>query len=464
MDESLLEFNPIGNLQMNQKPNLLSRRRLRLLVAAVLSPGLLLLCAALWVAYSEVKAARQYRSILNSLKLAGMPFDRASLEQTYFNRTHPEGVSEWLQLIEECQRMAKLGTETNIPFRPKSDLKPSPSELALTGDYLQHCRPLFDQFAKLSRYPTPVRFPMEVNQLGEARIPSLIDIHGCFPILVLELDYAVYKADWDRALKAIDAMMVTIRAIDSRMGVMSNHFSTLLTLSTLEGISRSLSHEGWNAEQLNQLRARVAELYVGPETWRDTYVCERTGLIESIKKRDSLAAMSWRRANPLEHTFYGSLPLFYAGQVRLLELATERIHLADSGLEQLSRSSARFNFALHSRQQVLAYEGAAYWGPTLVWEAIADSYRRLEQYRRLTDVALGLRMFKQREGRWPAALQELSVVGTDPKSLNTLDRIPFPYRPENHGVLVWGFGFRQAIDMEGPNREPSSGEPWLYLE
>ncbi len=449
---------------MNQKPNLLARRRLRLLVAAVLSPGLLLLCAVLWVAYSEVKAARQYRSMLNSLKLAGMPIDSASLEQTYFNRTHPEGVSEWLQLIEECQRMAKLGTETNIPLRPKSDLKPSPSELALIGDYLQHCQPLFDRFAKLSHYPTPVRFPMEVNQLGEARIPSLIDIHGCFPILVLELDYAVYKADWDRALKAIDAMMVTIRATDSRMGVMSNHFSTLLILATLEGISRSLSHEGWNAEQLNQLRTRIAQLAVGQDVWRDTYICERTGLIEIIKKRDSLAAMRWHRAHPLQDSFYGSLPMFCASQVRLLELATERIHLADSGLDQLSPSSAGFNFALHSRQQLLGYEGLAYWGPMLVWEGIADSYKRLEQYRRLTDVALGLRMFKQREGRWPAELQELSMVGTDPKSLNTLDRIPFPYRPENHGVLVWGFGFRQTINLEGPNKEPFSGEPWLYLE
>jgi hypothetical protein len=70
--------------------------------------------------------------------------------------------------------------------------------------------------------------------------------------------------------------------------------------------------------------------------------------------------------------------------------------------------------------------------------ALVAAYQRVEQNRRLTRTALGIKLYERQHGTWPRDLQDLEQVGLSIQDWTVPGIGSFGYRIQPEGAQVWG--------------------------
>ena len=410
-------------------------------VLLLLLPLLIFLAVAVYWSMQEWNAANANRNQFKQWAAAGIPYDDATLQRSYNDRTHPEGTSDWLKVsqlstwgreVEFYRKLPYLGHEaTALPKLVSSDDPIDWPDEPLVADYLEEMEPVIDLIERASSYPTPVRFPIEFEGLSTL-LPHVEEARNIQRLLMLDCYYACFNQDNVRAMRDLSLMQATANAYDGRETVVSELVNIALRRIWMKEIRRTLTDSQWSAAELESLRDSLAFKEEISARWHDFMQCERAfGLSSANMSPEKLAQLTRQEGILPERR----LKIFTGpSEVKTLIEVYQRI-------DDLIVGSDVNNW----RKRVTAYE---YWVQTEPSNSLAgilapavgtvlEAEIRIEEVRRWTLTAVALRQFKQRNEQWPKKLLELESVGLNYEDYSDLEKTVFGYEIDGDRVFLW---------------------------
>ena len=369
----------------------------------------------------------------------GIPYDDATMEKFYNERTHPEGSPDWLEItqllqwgeeVESFKQLPYLGSEGETPTTlvPSGDPADWPEE-PLVASYLKEMEPVIDLIEEASLHPTPVRFPIKFQGFGTL-IDYVQDARSILRLLSLDFDFAYFNQDNERALRDLSLMKATAEAYDGRECLVSELVNIALRQMRMGSIRRTLTHCRWSAAELETLRNSLASKEDISTRWQDTMFGERAlGLSSVDMPSNELAQLTGQSDQQTRFRFFDG-----PAEVKTLMEAYQRIIEIPIGSDinnWRKRSVAVEDWVKSLPQNSLAGMLAP------ATSTILEAELRSEDARRWTLTAVAIQQFKQQNQRWPKDLGELESVGLNFEDYSDTEKNVFGYEIEGDKVFLW---------------------------
>ena len=406
----------------------------------LLLPLLVLLAVAAYWVVPEWNAAEENRNQFEQWAAAGIPYDNATMEKSYNERTHPEGANDWIEIIkliqwgdrvEAFKRLPYLGGESVIPTDLVSggDSTNWPDE-PLVASYLQEMEPVIDWIERASSYPTPVRFPVEFQGLGTL-LPHIQEGRQIQLLLMLDCDFAYFHQDNQRVLRDLSLMKATEDAYDGRLCLVSELVDIAMRRMRMGALRRTLTHCQWSAAELEILRDSLASKEEMSARWQDVMLGERSfGLSAIGEPPKTIAQLTTHDGKFAGHfklyTGPSEVKTLIQGYQRLIELPVgsdvskwRKRAVAVQDWAQTLPSNSLVGLLLPAAEQCL------------------DAEIRSEDMRRWTLTAVAIQQFKQQNERWPKDLSELEAIGLNFEDYSDTEKDVFGYAIEGKSAFLW---------------------------
>ena len=358
----------------------------------------LLVFAASW-GLREWDAAQANRSEIDRLAAMGVPYNNATLEQAYRDRTHPEGTQDWVKSIELIQwgqqaegfeRLPHLGWDAEEPVNlvPGGNLDDWPDE-PLVASYLEEMEPVIDLIERASSQPTPVRFPIKFQGIGTL-LPHVQEARGIHRLLSLDCEYAFFKQDNQRAMRDLKLMQATVEAFDGRECLVSELVNVALRGIWMGALRRTLTHCQWSAADLEILRDSLASQEEILARWQDVMLHERAFGLSAVGESAEVlfqAAGLGSGQQSMRFSFFNG-----PAEVRtLMEVYQELIELPVGS--DFSNWQERAEELEERVQRLPSNSLAGILAPAV--SAVINAEIRVEETRRWTLTAIAIQQFKQ---------------------------------------------------------------------
>lgn len=442
-----------------------SRRR-RWLLLLVMLPIVTGLIAVAVLGYGEYRSHREVRAEIARLRAAGEPVDNETLALWFQAGTSQEGTAAWRDVLSAVEQVSTGETVNAFPIIGLGKL---PEPLVPGGDwpdepriaeFLQEVRPLIKQIEQAGRYPAPVWQPIGFDGFSTL-LPELQSSLSIIRLLQLEVQDALYHGDTERALRGLAGMQATAAAFDWDCCIVADLVGIALRSIHHDAIRKSLADTDWDAPQLDQLLAQVQQPRDVVVRWRRICAGERAMLLALLRGNGAeLDGMLPRRGT----RYAAALLLLPSAKEKYLDVMAAFQQIGEPGVmgmtarvQQLERE-----VALSDRRR---FDLTALFLPAM--SAVAAAYEREELRRRLTRTALGVKRYRVSEGRWPARLSDLAVVGLEPKDWTALQAGPFGYKIEGGDAVLWAYdihdrGSPSRIRSEPPGEKDVSSDGLLW--
>ena len=401
-----------------------------------LLPLVAILAVVVYWSIPEWIAAQQNQVQFKKLAAEGIPYDNATMQQTYEQRTHPEGTSDWVEIsqlaqwgqqVKAYQKLPYLGGDgvevTNLVSSGKSTDWPDKARVA---SYLEEMEPVIDLIERASAHPTPVRFPIRFDGISTL-LPHVQNARGIQRLLVLDCDFAYFNQDNERALRDLSLMQATVDAYDGRETLVSALVNVAIREMRMGEVRRTLTHCQWSAADLEVLRDSLSLKEKVSARWRDNMLCERAfGLSIVNESPRKLTEFLGRQ---------GQFRVFTGpSEVRALIKAYQKLVDLSDG-QDLSQWRKR---AAGLEEWVTALPSNSLAGMILpAGTQCLEAEIRAEDVRRWTLTAVAIQQFKQQNEQWPQELSDLESVGLNYEDYSTMDNRVFGYEIEGDKVFLW---------------------------
>ena len=424
----------------------------------LLLPLLILLAVAAYWGISEWNAAQANRNQFEQWAAAGIPYDNATMEKSYNERTHPEGASDWIEIIkliqwgdrvEAFKRLPYLGGESEIPtdLVPGGDSTNWPDE-PLVASYLQEMEPVIDWIKRASSYPTPVRFPVEFQGIATL-LPHIQEGRQIQRLLMLDCDFAYFHKDNQRVLRDLSLMKATEDAYDGRLCLVSELVNLALRKMRMGAMRRTLTHCQWSAAEFEILKDSLASKEEMSARWQDLMLRERGLGLSAIDETPETLAQLTGQGGKSKGRFK-----LYTGprEVKTLMEVYRRIIEVPIGFD-ISNWKKRAAAVEDWVQTLPSNSLAALLTPATA--TFLDAEIRAEDMRCWTLTAVAIQQFKKQNERWPKELAELKSVGLNFADYSNTEKEVFGYEVEGDKVFLW----KQNPDDNATNRRISKTRP-----
>lgn len=432
-----------------------------------LAACLLILVAVVWIAITQLLAARELSRFTEELSRRGIPVDNASLATALEKKTHPEGsqllsdilkLSHWGDSLAGVDSLPIVGTQ--FADNPKLDQsimrwKEWPSDAVpeqLVSDYLKEMEPMLVLFEQLEKMPMPVRLDLEIDGMNTILEP-VQDARNVMGLLSLEAHYAIFKKDKPRALRAIQSMVTLKNAIDSRSFLVSELVVVALQGVLFNTIQESMTFEFWNEDEVKRLREIVEKQRARAFPWRETLEFERALALASLKSNDSYRFSGMK---------LDAIPKLPTAKLKLMKLYDQIIETNALPLENQRRKLEEIERNQVSLRQV--FDGYAILASLLMPSSYTISQVAVtsEDNARLASLACSIRQFQLANKRWPTDLNELTTIGVPENLLSTSDRGRFGYEVEDSKAWLWSYDFRNPWSKVSPTRPADESANYLF--
>ncbi len=407
-------------------------------VALVLFALVCLVAALAVLTWQERRAAAEVRQIVTELRDQGSPVDNATLEVWFAQHASAKGTAAWHEIIQLVKAQAN---QVDLPIVGNADLPDSlvpegewPEEQRV-ADYLQQVRPILSKLDAASEFPTPVWQPIQFNGF-QTLLDPLIFSRSVARLAALEVEYAAYHGDAERAFRGLRLMKSVSDAFDWQNSAVSELVYLAIAQMHMHSVRRTLNVRLWDETDVDALIEQVGLPLDVQAHMRNTMSGERgmvlasldeegTGLLDVLRVEQAMGPA----------TVLLRLP---STQLEYLRISERFVHLADHGLHQLSDAAAAIDRQTAESSNPLTFAFA----PAV--SAFANALLRHECQRRLTQMALAVRKYQLREGTWPPNASDLVRVGLDMTNCVDTDGTPFEYWVDEQSVslrcLLPGFG------------------------
>lgn len=432
-------------------------RRYRLLLWLVALPLVVFFGLVAVLAWQERVAASAVDDELQRLQAAGLPDDDQSLQRWYEESTFSQGTAQWLEILQLVEHSpAALATDIDqLPIIGTAELPdrlqpgdPWPEE-ATVAEYLQLMRPVIDKITAATEHPTPVWMPIEFDGFGTL-LPEIQSARSVYRLLHLETIHGLYHEQPQRAVAALQALRGTLDAMQLDVFIVGE----LVTIAghgiLHDGIARALDVPIWQDDDLLAIDALLAERELS-QRWHRMIAGERAMALGSLSG-NRLA--SWEN----QPEFFNHLYRLPSLRVPLLDAYRQIESLGDDRDSLVSRSRALGEQLEASvGRSPITRPGHLLVGlllPSVV--ALAGAVERDEDSRRLARVAVAVKRFQLRHGRWPSGLDELSADDASQLLLSTISGGPFGFEVDGDVCYVWGYHRHEAsrVPAQRPVPDP----------
>lgn len=413
------------------------RFRQRYLWLAMIPFGIVLLIVAYRGIY-QWQAAKANQAQIEQYAKAGVPYDNASMQKQYLERTHSEGYSDWARairlsdfgygIINSFYQIPIIGGEGDLPevLIPDANVDQWADE-ALVASYLEEVQPVIDLVERASKHPTPVQFPMHFQGFNTL-LPHIQSSRSIVRLLSLDCEYAYSQNDTARALRDLTLMQSTKAAFESNDFLVTSLVMNALRRIQLDSIRRTLTHCAWDHSQLESLRELLAAEDDISTPYREGIRAERAMALVSLKDLNLGEIFGLvGKENPMAR---GAIQ---PSDIQLLtKYYNELIDASDcSILDWKKRAEA-------IEQRVNTEDRNSIAGMLLPATAqVISAAIRTEQTRRWTLTAVALRQYHQQHETWPKQLSDLKTLGLEFDDYSNLTGEMFGYEVDGQTVYLW---------------------------
>jgi hypothetical protein len=384
-------------------------------------------------------AKRAYKSKVAEWSRAGIAFDDASMMGVYRNATHVDGTTTWMKIL----RMSHWGTHfssvNELPFVGKGEFTPppTPSEWHLEtpiANYLKEMEPMIALVLETESIPTPVTFPIEFQGYSTLLEPWQTS-RDVARILQLECEFALYKKNSARAMRAIKGMHLTQKAFREPTFMVV----TLLTLA-IKGLEKSairsaVATDLLSRDELDELKNLVQEMAFSETGWNDMFRWERAMVLSTLENDPSVFSSSQGEPNWVVSRILPS------SRLQLIDSFESIASLGNTPIEQLAPASIELERRIMTQSKRSSIDGSRMLleraMPAVA--AVASALEQQEDSRRMTPTAIALRTYRKEKGTWPRELADLEQIGLNRKEHSTVSAGEFGYQVEGEHAWLWSY-------------------------
>ena len=391
------------------------------------------------VAYQGIyqwQAAKANQLQIDRWAQAGVPYDNASVQKLYLERTHPDGYSDWARAIRLVNFGNRITTYSQIPMIG-GDANPRvliPDEnvdqwedKTLVASYLQEMQPVIDLVERASTHPTPVQFPMHFQGFNTL-LPHIDSSRSIVRLLSLDCEYAYSQNDTPRALRDLSLMRSTKEAFESHDFLVSSLVINTLRRIQFRSVRRTLAHCAWDQSQLESLRELLTAQDDIAVSWRESIIHERAIALASLNELTSkeISNLLGQEGTMASRTVQPS-------DIQLLtRYYNELIDASEDSLLRWKQRAAGIAQRLNIKDRNSI---AALFLPATA--ACIGSAIHVEQNRRWTLTAVALRQYHQQHKTWPQKLSDLKTLGLVFDDYSNLNGQVFGYEVDGQTAYLW---------------------------
>ena len=413
------------------------KRRVKWIGLVSLVPMGVLIIFMAFVVYREIVASSEVKRKLDAITQAGDPIDNVSMAEFFERNTHKAGTDAWSEVLDLSQASSNLTVSSDLPSvgtgKFPHDLHPGSdwTDESRVSEYLNEVRPILKRIHLASEFPKPVWLPLHFDGYLTLLQP-IQESRQLVRILELDMVYALYHKEPERALKDIVAMRSVADTFDWPWFFVAQYVSLSIHGFQWQSINRSLDWDVWNEEQLATLSGQVSTPVDTVKAWNAGFagqVAMFNASVENIAK----VLPSEMKDNPL-----WKLPIMPSTRLELLQAHEVLQRCIDQGEDRLVERSEATIKAQTDRNRISLT--SVYLGVFMPADAmVAKTFDRQETSRRLTLTSLAVKRFQLKNKRWPKSLSELSDIGLVDKDWSTTKRAPFGYAVDGDKAFVWSY-------------------------
>ena len=426
-----------------------------------------------WFAISQLFAYRELAQLTRDLESRGIPYDNATMQKAFREKTHAEGsetlqsiikLSHWGGGLAGVDAIPIVGSEQETTISGESivGLKEWPVDALpehIVSDYLAEMEPMFTLLDQLEKMPKPVRLELEFKGYltSLARVQSARSV---MQVLSLEARYAIFKKDKSRAMRAIKSMVTLAQSLDSQSFLMVDYMVESYRVTTRAVIQESMAVEFWDLAEVNSLKTIIDSGRLNRFDRKRAWEWERAVAMSSIESSTGF----WNSGDEMIYL----IPKFPSAKLKIMKHYEEHIRI--SNLPQGKR-----NQDLAALQQDVSSFSNMIDGTSLILSVLLPSGNwmidiedRSEDSAKFALVACGIRQFKLEKNRLPVNLEELISIGVPRELFSTAHRGRFGFDVEDGKAWLWSYDFRNPLNKvsEEPSTDPNQYQyqPTLSFE
>lgn len=426
-----------------------------------------------WFAISQLFAYRELAQLTRDLESRGIPYDNATMQKAFREKTHAEGsetlqsiikLSHWGGGLAGVDAIPIVGSEQETTIAGESivGLKEWPVDALpehIVSDYLAEMEPMFTLLDQLEKMPKPVRLELEFKGYltSLARVQSARSV---MQVLSLEARYAIFKKDKSRAMRAIKSMVTLAQSLDSQSFLMVDYMVESYRVTTRAVIQESMAVEFWDLAEVNSLKTIIDSGRLNRFDRKRAWEWERAVAMSSIESSTGF----WNSGDEMIYL----IPKFPSAKLKIMKHYEEHIRI--SNLPQGKR-----NQDLAALQQDVSSFSNMIDGTSLILSVLLPSGNwmidiedRSEDSAKFALVACGIRQFKLEKNRLPVNLEELISIGVPRELFSTAHRGRFGFDVEDGKAWLWSYDFRNPLNKvsEEPSTDPNQYQyqPTLVFE
>ncbi len=435
---------------MNATSKSLNRPRSKWLLVAVL-PIAILAVGIGYIALNEWRASRELQRRIAEIRDAGGPIDRTSMKLWYERNSHPEGLTEWREILQmlgwwaDYDRLPVQGTrqlpvviDPSVPW----------DDLEVVEKYVQSMAPVREAIQQAVELPTPVQFPLDFRGTW-TYLSDHQESRSVNRFLTLDFEYAYYTGDKKRAMEDLRLMSQVPKAFECDLFMVCRFTTIGLYGLRDECIARSLVKNQWSEEELNEIRDMLGDNPYSLERMKRLCQNER-----AVHLNAALGGEDHESLQGFGSPFLTAL-ITPSQQLRFFEYWDSLEQLLEVPVHEMAKEG--------ERRESLAINSGKLGVMSIYVPAVASYVSaevRNENDRKWRLTAVGLRLFKMKHDRWPTKLSELAEVGVVAGDYTMINGSPFGYEVADGIAYLWTGkdGKDEKPSPTRPTREPSLPE------
>ncbi len=451
-------------LPQNEKASKRSCLVLSILLFVVLPFSIITLLLLLW--YGRESSGRsQMRARIASITKQGYPVDDASVDKYYKDRTDSANTEAWLAVLNtmtsqdfkaSASAVPILGTEAEVPILPEEEWNEEEVSLA----FLEKWKSLHSEVLRLSIDAKPVRFPIVFDSF-ETLLQQTQEMRQAARLVQLRGRVGLRAKDSAVVRDAIDGLLGISRVNAGEPILVSQLVSIAIDGMAIGLLKDSLKVDVFSEADLQSLLPMVmATINIGRE-WEMVVAGERAIALPVFvdpKKARTLGVTSFPGRS--------RDALFYLDLIQgVIELPTNdlkefKTKLKDAQAKVTEKANANW---------ITRFDSILTLQTTPAFAAAGDAFIRRALQHRMAALAIGLRLYEDRHGKFPTSLKDLTDLPMDVKPLALTKEMSFGFQLEGNNAKLWGGSFQDAFSIPVEPPEIVVGEPdttmkelWLW--
>lgn len=426
-----------------------------------------------WFGITQLFASRELAKFTRDLESRGIPYDNATMQKAFREKTHAEGsetlksiirLSKWGSSLASVQAIPFVGAmyENSSPWMSLIGLKEWPTDALpeqIVSDYLAEMEPMFSLLDQMEKMPKPVRIELEMNGYWTS-LADLNDARLTMQVLSLEARYAIFKKDKPRTMRAIKSMVSLAQALDSQCFLMVDYMVEAYLSITRAVIQDSMTVEFWDLAETRALKDIIESGRLNHFDRTRAWEWERAMAMSSIESSSGF----WNSGDEMIYM----IPKFPSAKLKIMKHYDEHIKINGLPLDQRNYHVARMQQELTSFSNLI--DGTSMilgvLLPSSNW--MVDIDERSKDSAKFALIACGIRQFKLENNRLPTNLDELTSVGVPRELFSTTNRGRFGFVVEDGKAWLWSYDFRNPLNKvsEEPSTDPNQYQyqPTLVFE